>query len=268
MTEPNAIMSALLEPEPTPPAPEPAKVTPEPDPIQPAVAAEPEPAPAPDEPAAPVAESIKAYATRVGVEAKDLYALQLPSGISVSDLNDRAKDLEHLDTATVEHARHEAEFAAQQLEFNQQVTDWAALVQNGQATPVALERLQKQRTDALERARVQTVEAIPGWKDATVMATEKARIGEFLSHFRFNKSDVENIVDPRTFVMLQYVLTLETRFRDALGKVEAVKNKAIPAPGKPQSRPAQTAGLNKQSDALLKGLQAGLNRGKHQPNRS
>ena len=263
MTEPNAIMSALLEPEPTPPAPEPAKVTPEPDPIQPAVAAEPEPTPAPAEPVTPVAESVKEYATRVGVKASDLYALQLPSGISVSDLNDRAKDLEHLDTATVEHARKQALFVSQQLEFNQQVSDWSILVQQGQATPAALARLQQQRADTLERARVQTVEAIPEWRDPTVMATDKAQINEFLSHFGFTKADNEGIADPRTFAMMRYILTLETRFKDALGKVEAVKNKAAPAPGKPASRPASPAGLNTQSTALLKGLQAGMNRGKH-----
>ena len=261
MTEPNAIVSALLEPEPTPPPAEPAKAPPPADPPQAAKPAEPVPEPAPGEPPAPVAESIKEYATRVGVEAKDLYALTLPSGMTVSDLGDKAKDLEKLDTATVEHARQAAEFAAQRLEFNQQVTDWAALVQNGQATPAALQRLQTQRAQTLERARVQTVEAIPEWRDATVMANEKAQINEFLSHFGFTKADNDGIADPRTFTMMRYILTLENRFKDALTKVQQVKNKTAPAPGKPTSKPATPAGLNPVGEALLKGLQQGMGNG-------
>ena len=265
MTEPNAILSALLEPEPAtaPPPAEPAKVEPPADPSQAAKPAEPASEPDPIEPEPQGAESIKEYATRVGVKAKDLYALALPSGMTVSDLSDKAKDFEHLDTATVEHARTVAEFASQQLQFNQAVSDWSVLVQQGQATPTALANLQQQRANAVERAQLQTLEAIPEWRDPAVKTAEREQIGEFLSHFGFTKADNDGIIDPRTHAMMRYILTLENRFRDALGKVEAVKNKAVPAPGKPPSRPKETPGLNVQSAALLKGLQAGLNRGKH-----
>lgn len=260
MTEPSELLSSLLEPESTTPAPVPEKVTPAPDPIQPEKAAEPvKPAP---EPEPETVETLKAYAARTGVKVKDLYALTLSNGQTLSAITDRAKDLETLDTATVEQARKAAEFAVLQLEFNQNVADWSALVQQGQATPAALERLQRSRTEHTERARAQTVELIPAWKDATVMASDKAQIGKFLSGFNFTEAENSNIVDPRTFVMLQYILTLDSQFRAALGKVERVKSTALPAPGKPSSAPAVETGLSDVSSALLKGLNQGMNRAK------
>jgi len=252
-TEPTDLVSSLIAPAADTPPAQPEKVTeqaesPEPEKV---VEAQSEP----EQEAK--AESLKEYATRTGVDIKDLYALELSGGQTLSQLSDRGKDLDKLDVSVTEHSRKEAEFASKQLEFNQAVADWAELVQRGENTPQALQNLQAQREQQLDRARLQTVELIPSWSDPAVMAQDKKQIGDFLSHFGFTAQDTENINDPRTHAMMRHVITLESRFQDALSKVEKVKNKTFKAPGKAASKPTTVQGLNAASEALLKGLNAG-----------
>ena len=252
-TEPTDLVSSLIAPATDTPPPEPEKATPVEESPEPEKVVEAQSEPEPEA----KAETLQDYAKRTGVKIEDLYELKLSSGQTLSEFADRSKDLNKLDVSVTEQSRKEAEFASKQLEFNQAVADWAELVQRGENTPQALQNLQAQREQQLDRARLQTVELIPSWSDPAVMAQDKKQIGDFLSHFGFSPSDTENINDPRTYAMMRHVMTLESRFQDALSKVEKVKNKTFKAPGKAASKPTTVQGLNAQSAALLKGLNAG-----------
>jgi len=255
MTEPNSIVSALIEPAPDTPAPEPEKVTPEPASPQPEVAA----TGSDNEPPEPEAkaETLKEYAERTGGKLEDIYGLKTSSGHTLSELSDKAKDLDKLDVRTTEQARAEAEFRAQQAKFNEYVADWSALVESGQNDPAALERLQAQKAEHLKAQETQTLQVIPEWGDLTVKTADQQRINAFASKFGGPSDTAEQLTAPWANLMMRYVLTLEDQFQAALQKVEKVKNKPLPATGKSTRPSAPPDGLNVQAQALLKGLQNG-----------
>jgi len=258
-TQPNETVLALDKALTGSPDEPPAEVSPPPaeKPEQPVTESPPAVEAKDEEPQGP--ESIKDYATRVGVKPKDLYALTLPSGGTISELSDKAKDLDKLDTSVVEQARKEAEFRLQRNSFETAVTDWAQLVQGGQATPQALAKVQADRAQLAERNRLQTVNLIPEWSDGTVKAADQQKIRGFISRFGFGEADYDaDQSDPRTHVMMRYIMVLEERFKAALEKVDKVTNSTT---GRQKAKAAEVSstvdGLSKTNQALLRGLQNG-----------
>lgn len=255
-TQPNEVVSALLDQEPDAPAPEAEKPTPEPESPQPEEAATPETPAEVEEEKSP--ETLKEYAERTGVKLEDLYGLTTSSGKTLSELSDRAKDFENLEVSATEFEREQAEFRVRQAEFNQAIVDWAELVKQGQATPEALVQLNEQRKGQAERAGLATLELIPEWKDPGVRAADAERIESFVTRFGVKGFNMDSLTDPNVKLMMKYVIGLESRFQDALGKVRKAKNKTPRAPGKPSQPQAKTTGLNPVATALAAGLNKGL----------
>jgi hypothetical protein len=256
MTEPSPVVAELLnQSAPAEPAPEPEKTTPEPAAPEPAQAAAPEPEPSgtPDE-AKPAPQSIKEYAEANDLDVSVLYGLTDANGKTLSELSNQARDKDRLDTSKVEHSRKEAEFRAEQAKFNQMVEDWAALVQAGENTPQALQRVQAEREARTKAFETQTLAVIPEWGDLTVKTADQQRINAFASRFGAPEGVAEALTAPWANLMMRYVLDLEDHFSSALTKVAKAKNKAIKPPGKDKSPALTPSGLNPQAEAALKSL--------------
>jgi hypothetical protein len=249
-TEPSELVASLLaqDDEPTP-APEPLQAEPVPAPEVQPVVAEAQPEPESIEPL-----SLKQYAEKAGTDPKDLYALRLPSGLTVQELNDKSKDYEQLDVNTVEFEGERATFRAEQAKHNQYIRDWAALVQRGENDPQALVRLEQQRTHDEQQAQLQTLELIPEWREPTARTADKQRIEAFTGRFGAPQGTADGLTAPWANSMMRYVLTLEDRFQAALKTVEKVKNKPIPAAKRRDTSNTPPQGLNPAAAALLKGL--------------
>jgi len=257
MTEPSPVVAELLSkvsPETSEPAPEAEPQTPEPtapEPAQPAASET-------ESEAKPAPQSIKDYAEAQGIDASVLYGLTDSSGKTLSELSNQARDTTRLDTSVVEHEAKVAEHRAEVSKFNSMVEDWAALVQAGENTPQALQRVQQQREAQHQDLQRQTLAVIPEWGDATVKTADQQRIDAFTARFGAPAGVSEALTAPWANLMMRYVLTLEDRFHGALAKVEKAKtNKAIKAPGKDNSPATVPDGLNPQAAAALKSLRQG-----------
>jgi hypothetical protein len=248
-TEASELVGSLLADEPPTPDAEPAKVTPDPAPDDlPAVVE------AQSEPESVEPLLLKEYADAKGIDPKDLYALKLPSGATISDLNDQVLDSEKLDVSTVEFEGERATFRAEQAKHNQYMRDWAQLVQNGENDPQALVRLEQQRKHDEQQAQLQTLELIPEWREPTARTADKQRIEAFTGRFGAPQGTAEGLTAPWANSMMRYVLTLEDRFQAALKTVEKVKNKPVPAAKRRDTSTTPPQGLNKAARALLEGM--------------
>ena len=247
--EPSELVSSLLADETPTPDAEPAKVTPDPvpDDLPAVVEAQPEPE---------VAEtlSVKQYAEAKGIDPKDLYALKLPSGATISDLNDKAKDYETLDVQTVSHAREVAQFKAERLKFEEEAQDWVNLLQQGDGSQEAFQKLQQQKADRAKHLEQQLLAAMPELADPTAKEAHHNRINAFAGKFGAPPGVSEALTAPWANLMMQYVLTLEDKYQSALQTVQKVKNKPTPTPKKPSASNSPPQGLNKAAAALFEGM--------------
>jgi len=249
MTEPNDIVSALLDQAETQPEPEPS---PQPDPVPKAPESEPQTATADPEPAeSERPATLKEYAEKHNLDLNDLYGLQTSSGKTLSELSDAAKEFESLNVSKTEFEGERDRLRLDRQQFNQAVANWAALVEQGKATPDALRELQVQQQNQLEQARLQTLELIPEWTNPDVKANDLSKAATILSGFGFSEQDVKSIVDPRTHLMVQRLVKLEQRFSEALGAVKAQKQRHISTGKKAPKSAPKMDGLSPEAAALL-----------------
>ena len=247
--EPSELVGSLLADETPTPDAEPAKVTPDPAPDDQPAVVEAQPEPESIEPL-----SVKQYAESKGIDPKDLYSLKLPSGATISDLNDKAKDYDTLDVQTVSHAREVAEFKAERLKFEEEASDWVALIQQGDGSQEAFQKLQAQKAERAKHFEQQTLAAIPEWADPTAKEADQLRINEFTGRFGAPPGVSEALTAPWANLMMRYVLTLEDKYHSALQTVQKVKNKPTPTPRKPSASNSPPQGLNKAAAALFEGM--------------
>ena len=251
MTEPNEFVAALIEQPDTPsasdPSPNPELISPEPETAPPD--AEPTAQPEPSEPERPL--TLKEYAEKHKLDLKDLYGLQTSSGKTLSELSDRAKDFESLEVSQTQFEGDRDKLRLERQQFNQAVANWAVLVEQGQATPEAFKALQAQQAQQIEQSRLQTLELIPEWNDPDVKARDTQQAAQILSTFGFSESDVRNIADPRTHLMVQRLVKLEQRFSEALGAVKAKTQRHISTNKKAPKSTPKIDGLSREAAALL-----------------
>lgn len=205
-------------------------------------------------------KTLKDFAEQAGLEAKDLYSLEITleaangeakgKTLTLGQLKDLAAKAGDFETrkAAFEETRIEQE--NELLRARHELQQIVAGLPRNAVKPELLEKIRQETERQREVESERALEVIPQWKDDTVRLKDRDGILKHMAEYGYGPGDFDGIMDHR---MLKYVRDNWTRWelvKQAMGNVKAKKPDTIPASrpsaGKGRSSvqysaPAQTA---------------------------
>ena len=197
-------------------------------------------------------KDLAALAASLGADAKELYALEVPSAreggeaFTLGKLKDLAA--EH-DAFAVQRLEHEEATRKRQSEFmraEQELTELFATLPPDAIKPEVRAKLQARRDAAMIQERQRVLAAIPEWKDATVRTQEIESLVEHLKDYGFPETYLSTVFDHRTLRYIRENWKREQQIRRALEKV-AERKPSTP----PKSKPGQPSASKRSGNGML-----------------
>jgi len=171
------------------------------------------------------APSLKSFAEKHGHQLKDLYALELSSGLTISALTDKGKALESLDTDRETFETEQASFRLEQAATQKEVGDLVGLLKAGELTPDGMAKLQAMQGKALESEQRSLLTVLPGWKDTVQRSADVAAMTEHLGPFKLTEHDLAAVADHRWLKYIHFNMRRDARAAAALKGIEKPKPK-------------------------------------------
>lgn len=179
-------------------------------------------------------DEVEAYklenlAEKLGVEAEDVYSIEVPiadgESVTISELKDAYKDVEAINTEreTLEHTRVTQQ--NEQLAARDQITKLVSLL--GDQVPdelwQAVEQIQGQE---VAKAGESMLAAIPDWKEPAAVKADMTAMGEHLEPYGFKAEDLGRVMDSRLMVYIRDNMRKEKLGKEAKAKLAASKKPA------------------------------------------
>lgn len=194
--------------------------------------------PAPSAPKAPAAASVSTVAdvaARLGVDAADVYGIQVTTRdgetVTLGALKDHYQaradgDLERL-------AWEEQRIAERaELETNrQELAELLSAVPRDKLNPAIVEQVRRTHEVRMTAEREKLVERMPAWRDDTVRNRELDKISEHLKQYGIPRAVLDSLTDHRLVVYMHDNMARKARVDAALEQARAVR----PAPPPPAS---------------------------------
>lgn len=213
-------------------------------------------------------DEVEAYklenlAEKLGVEAEDVYNIEVPIAdgetATISELKDAYKDVEAINTEreTLEHTRVTQQ--NEQLAARDQITKLVSLL--GDQVPdelwQAVEDIQGQE---VAKAGESMLAAIPDWKEPAAVKADMTAMGEHLKSYGFTAADLGRVMDSRLMVYIRDNMRKEKLAKEAKAKLAASKKPAKHLKGKKPdtAKTAAHARLHKAAKAGNKDAQTEL----------
>jgi hypothetical protein len=161
----------------------------------------------------------------LGIDAKDLYDIQVPSSVegaepfTLGKLKDLAKDHDDFAVRTLEHDEKVRKTQTEFMRAEQELRELFAALPPDAIKPEVRAKLQAKRDKALTEERQRVLDAIPEWKDATLRASELEAMDEHLKNYGFPASYLASVFDHRTLRYIRANWQREEQIRRALEKV-------------------------------------------------
>ena len=174
----------------------------------------PDPGSDPEPPAE--APSLKGFAEKHGLELKDLYALELSGGLTISQLADKGKSLSALDTDRETFEAEQATFRLDQAATQKEVGDLVGLLKAGELTPEGMAKLQAMQGKALESEQRGLLTVLPEWKDTVQRTADVAAMTEHLAGFKLTEHDLAAVADHRWIKYIHFNMQRDARAKAAL----------------------------------------------------
>lgn len=258
----------LLETAPTPPQPEDHSPSledllkdPEPETVGQGDAGETQQKAEPQEGVSP--KTLKDWAEKLGVDAKDLYAIEVPmadgKGVTLGELKDQFAQGDDL-------TRRELEFeerrVRQEADWTRAQTELKTLIQALPPKALSEQALQLVRQKAeveLRSEREATLRTIPEWGDETRREAELQGMVEMLSDYGFSPNYLQEAFSHRLIRFVRDAYLRKQRVEQALAKVQKVDRpsttgKSSPAGAAKKPSTSQPSKSSKGPEANLMAL--------------
>lgn len=205
-------------------------------------------------------KTLKDWAERLQLEAKDLYAVEVPlsdgKGVTLGELKDAYGKQDDL-------TRRELEFEERKV---RQEADWTraqrelrALIQAlppKALSPQALQLVRQKAEAELKTEREQTLRAIPEWADETRREAELQGMVEMLSDYGFSPNFLQQSFSHKLVRFVRDAYLRKQRVEQALAKVQGVKKPS--STGKSSPAGAAKKPATAKPDTRSKGPEASL----------
>lgn len=183
-------------------------------------------------------------AEALGVEVADLYELLELDDVggktlTLGALKDLAKEASDLEGSRLEFSELKASEENDLLRRKQELDYILRSLPKTAVTPEVVARATAERTRVLELERARTLEAIPDWKKPGVEKAERAKIGEFMTQYGYDKKSIDQMFDHRMVKLLRDSWQRFERVQDALAKVKEQKAGNAREPSRAGGAPRQ-----------------------------
>lgn len=208
--------------------------------------------PADTQPRETATNTVKGLAENAGVDVKDLVFTfdegdgSGPKDVSYTDVKKAYVASEALSAERLDFETTSREESNKLLNARREFESLVSMIPPESWPPQLVQRLTEQHTRTAEYETRMTLNAIPTWKDGTVMEADRADMKSYLAEWGYSDTEVDSVTDHR---MLNFV-----RYHTRLVKRVAELEKGGHAPGKPQrasktTDSASLAGLKRQRDS-------------------
>ena len=175
--------------------------------------------------------SMESIASDLGVDAKDLYQIEIPmkgeEPISLGELKDtyiqyREKN-ERLQNVDLEESRIRSE----QTRAHTDLTNLMQHIPQQFLTKEYLAEVTKQSSANARLETERTLSVIPEWANPTTFAEDNNKMVGVLESYGLSKSDLDNVLDHRWIVMINDLTKLKGERKKAEDNFRKVKSKAL-----------------------------------------
>jgi hypothetical protein len=205
-------------------------------------------------------KTLKDWAEKLGMEAKDLYSIEVPmadgKGVTLGELKDTFAKQDDLTRRELEFVERKVQ---QEAEWTRAQTELKALIQALPPRALSEQALQLVRQKAemeLKAEREATLHAIPEWADETRREAELQGMVELLKDYGFPPSYLQQAFSHKLIRFVRDAYLRKQRVEQALARVQKVDRPSTTG----KSSPAGTAKKPSTSkpDLRSKGPEANL----------
>ncbi len=200
-------------------------------------------------------KTLSQLAEALGVEAADLYALEIPidrEGESVThtlgELKDAMTDRSGLELERLEWEETKAAKESEFAKSAQELTELISMLPKNAISKELLAAVAQRRATLAEREATLTRNVIPEWKDETTEAKDRETMRDHLAQYGFPANYLESVLDHRTLRFVRDAALREQRIRRVLEQVRTVKKPAHSSSNTPSAKTkAKSAGGSRKS---------------------
>jgi len=196
---------------------------------------------------------LKDLAETLGLEDKDLYAIQVPMAdgktMTIGELKDAVAKQDDLSVRELELEERKAKLEAEITRERADLEALVKLIDPKALTPQFVEEVKRRAADEAKREMQATLELIPEWQNAEVREKELAGMVEYLKGFGIPPLFLSATPNHKLFRLVRDAWQRKVRVDAALAKVAPVKRettagKSRPTGKAPAKPTAPTASLN------------------------
>ncbi len=190
-------------------------------------------------------KNLEGLAETLGVEVKDLYALEIPFADgddveqkTLGEIKDSFADRStfEVDKMAWEESRTQRENDL--VKSTQELQDIVSLLPKSALSSQLIEKVAQRRADLVETETRLTRQVIPDWTDEGRETTDRAAMQEHLAEYGFPANYLDSIVDHKTLRFIRESMLRQQRIERALAQVKTVRKAGHKPSGKPSGKPA------------------------------
>src|SRR5690554_5657004 len=196
---------------------------------------------------------LKDLAEALGLEDKDLYAIQVPMAdgktMTIGELKDAVAKQDDLSVRELELEERKAKLEAEITRERADLEALVKLIDPKALTPQFVEEVKRRAADEAKREMQATLELIPEWQNAEVREKELAGMVEYLKGFGIPPLFLSATPNHKLFRLVRDAWQRKTRVEAALAKLTPVKRdttagKSRPTGSAPRKPTAPAPSLN------------------------
>lgn len=196
---------------------------------------------------------LKDLAETLGLEDKDLYAIQVPMAdgktMTIGELKDAVAKQDDLSVRELELEERKAKLEAEITRERADLEALVKLIDPKALTPQFVEEVKRRAADEAKREMQATLELIPEWQNADVREKELAGMVEYLKGFGIPPTFLSAAPNHKLFRLVRDAWQRKTRVEAALAKLTPVKRdttagKSRPTGSAPRKPTAPAPSLN------------------------
>ena len=185
-------------------------------------------------------KDFKALAERLGIESRDLYAVEVPmsdgQGVSLGKLKDAWAEREEFTRRELEFAETKAKQEADWTRSQQELREILSALPKNAITPQVLELVRNKVAAEQQIERGATLRAIPEWADEGRRDADIKGMVEMLEGYGFSPQFLQTVQSHKMLKFIRDAWQRKERVERALAQVQPVKR-----PGTEKSKPNGTA---------------------------
>lgn len=189
-------------------------------------------------------KNLEALAETLGLEAKDLYAMEIPFSVgddvetkTLGEIKDQLAEVENFEVDRLAWEEQKTQRENDLVKSTQELQEIISLLPKSAISDQLVERVARRRAEIQTTEARLTKQVIPEWSSEDVETKDRTAMREHLSEYGFPENYLDSLIDHRTLRYIRESMLRQQRIERALEQVKTVRKPGHKPSGKPSEKP-------------------------------